>query len=72
MASHMDYATANEVSVMRQTNAINTSEMAVLKKNTPQRIRMFVWIEGQDVDCNSSAANQSIAIRLELAGSTGA
>lgn len=72
LGSHMNYATKDEVSVMKTTNAIREKEMVVLKKNVPQRIRMFVWIEGQDVDCNSNAANQNIAIRLELAGSTGA
>lgn len=72
LGSHMDYATKDEVSVIKTTNAIREKEMVVLKKNVPQRIRMFVWIEGQDVDCNSNAANQNIAIRLELAGSTGA
>lgn len=72
LGSHLDYATKDEVSVMKTTNAIREKEMVILKKNVPQRIRMFVWIEGQDVDCNANAANQNIAIRLELAGSTGA
>lgn len=54
-----------------RTNAVQDSYLVLLEKNVPQRIRMFVWIEGQDVDCSSSAAGQSIAIRLELSGSTG-
>ena len=39
-----------------------------LEKNVPQRIRMFVWIEGQDVDCQSLESGGSILLSLELAG----
>lgn len=41
-----------------------------LQKNIPQRIRMFIWLEGQDVDCNNDAAESGIAINIELAGSS--
>lgn len=43
-----------------------------LERNTPQRIRMFIWIEGQDVDCmNSSSVNPSgFSLSLELSGAT--
>jgi len=40
-----------------------------LEKNVPQRIRMFVWIEGEDVDCVGSTAASSLAFSIELAGS---
>lgn len=40
-----------------------------LEKDVPQRIRLFIWLEGQDVDCANSAAASSISLRLELAGS---
>lgn len=40
-----------------------------LEKNVPQRIRMFVWLEGQDVDCIDHTEASSFAIQLELAGS---
>ena len=40
-----------------------------LEKNTPQRIRMFIWLEGQDVDCVASGAGGAdFALTLELAG----
>lgn len=39
-----------------------------LERNVPQRIRMFIWIEGQDVDCLNAVAASSFAINLELAG----
>ena len=40
-----------------------------LKANQPQRIRLFVWLEGQDVDCTNDAQNALLGIHLELAGS---
>lgn len=40
-----------------------------LEKNVPQRIRLFIWLEGEDVDCVNSAAASSISLRMELAGS---
>lgn len=53
------------------SNVNQASQIVRLKKNVPQRIRMFVWIEGQDIDCNYFAADKTIALRLELAGSSG-
>ena len=40
-----------------------------LERNVPQRIRMFVWLEGQDVDCTNEATQSGLAISIELAGS---
>ena len=40
-----------------------------LERNVPQRIRMFVWLEGQDVDCTNEATQSALAISIELAGS---
>ncbi|MBR6682078.1 MAG: hypothetical protein IKL40_03740 [Clostridia bacterium] len=40
-----------------------------LEKNVPQKIRMFVWIEGQDIDYTSAFDNVDFAISIELAGS---
>lgn len=40
-----------------------------LEKNIPQRIRMFIWLEGQDVDCINGVSASSFALRIELAGS---
>lgn len=53
-----------------QANANESSTIVTLERNTPQRIRMFIWLEGQDVDCVSSTAVSSFALRIELAGST--
>ena len=39
-----------------------------LQRNIPQRIRMFIWLEGQDVDYTSKAAVSQFVLNLELAG----
>lgn len=41
--------------------------MIELEKNGPQRIRMFIWLEGQDVDCIEQIAGSSFAVNVELA-----
>ena len=45
-----------------------------LQANVPQRVRMYIWIEGQDVDCtNTSAVDQTqFSLGIELSGSEGA
>ena len=50
-------------------NATDDVFIVTLEKNVPQRIRMFVWLEGQDADCVNSAEASSFAFRIELAGS---
>ena len=51
-----------------------TEDVAIiqLEKNIPQRIRMFVWLEGQDVDCVDSDLLARFALNIELAGSNAA
>ena len=39
-----------------------------LEKNVPQRIRMFVWVEGKDPDCTNVKAGGGLLVNLELAG----
>ena len=38
-----------------------------LERNVPQRIRLFIWIEGQDVDCVDSVSSSRFAVNIELA-----
>ena len=45
------------------------NSLLTAEKNIPQRIRMFVWIEGQDVDCTEEAIALDFAMSVELAGS---
>lgn len=40
-----------------------------LERNVPQRIRMFIWLEGQDVDCTNDVKQSGVVVSIELAGS---
>lgn len=39
-----------------------------LERNVPQRIRMFIWLEGQDADCVDEVNSARFAVNIELAG----
>ena len=39
-----------------------------LERNKPQRIRMFIWLEGQDMDCIDGIDASRIAVNIEFAG----
>jgi len=49
--------------------ATDDAYIVKLERNVPQRIRMFIWLEGQDADCVNSAEASSLALCIELAGS---
>ena len=55
---------------MAKAGANESNSIVTLERNVPQRIRMFIWLEGQDVDCVSGASVSGFAMRIELAGST--
>lgn len=57
------------VSTLETGGATETTYITSLEANVPQRIRMFIWIEGQDVDCVSQVTSTSFAVGIELAGS---
>ena len=55
------------------SNLSTASEDVTLTRltgNVPQRIRLFVWLEGQDADCTNEAAGARLALNLELSGSS--
>lgn len=43
--------------------------ITTLQKDVPQRIRMFIWLEGQDADCVNHTLSSTFAVNIELAGS---
>ncbi len=67
-AASADTVSANTMSALTTGGATEDAYIVKLEKNVPQRIRMFIWLEGQDVDCASSAFADSFALSLELAG----
>lgn len=58
-----------ELETLNTAGATDGAYIVKLEKNVPQRIRMFVWIEGQDVDCVNQANTIDFALSVELAGS---
>lgn len=53
-----------------QSTTTSNAVIVELERDVPQRVRMYVWLEGQDVDCVREAALEYLAISIELAGST--
>lgn len=49
--------------------ATEDTKITTLWKNVPQRIRMFIWLEGQDADCVNHKELSGFSVSLELAGS---
>lgn len=64
------YLSETEIGTLLTTGgATDDVYITELVKNTPQRIRMFIWLEGQDADCVASGAGATyFALNLELAG----
>ena len=62
-------ADASQLTRLRTSGATEDVYIVKLRKNIPQRIRMFVWIEGQDADCTQMSEKVRFALSLELAGS---
>lgn len=63
-------ATAGELDTLDTAGATDDVYIIKLERNVPQRIRMFVWLEGQDVDCIDSVRASSFVVNIEFAGGT--
>lgn len=63
-------ATAEEFATLDSAGATEDEDIYIIKleRNVPQRIRMFIWLEGQDVDCVNSLEASRFAVNIELAG----
>ncbi len=59
-----------QVGGLRTSGATEDVVIIELEQNVPQRIRMFIWLEGQDIDCPASANSARFAVNIELAGGT--
>ena len=60
---------AQELQEIAQTaGATEDTHIVHLEKNIPQRIRMFIWLEGQDVDCVNVNQVLDLALSIEFAG----
>lgn len=61
---------AVQIEGLRKSGATEDVVIIELEQNVPQRIRMFIWLEGQDIDCPASANSARFAVNIELAGGT--
>lgn len=59
---------ATDLISLRTAGATDDQYITKLNANIPQRIRMFIWLEGQDVDCTQMVQGGRFALSLELAG----
>lgn len=69
MAGSSGIVDAGDLLRIDQAGATGDVYLTELTGGVPQKIRLFIWLEGQDVDCINSAVAGSFAISLELAGS---
>lgn len=63
-----EYIPQSELQTLGSSGATEDVDIVYLERNVPQRIRMFVYLEGQDVDCISSNSVKDLIVHLELAG----
>lgn len=57
-----------ELGTYKTAGATQDAVIVRLERNVPQRIRIFIWLEGQDADCTGAAENLRFAVNLQLAG----
>ena len=60
--------TAEQMATLDTAGATSDVYIIELERYVPQRIRMFIWLEGQDVDCVNTASASSFALSIGLAG----
>lgn len=60
--------TQEELQSFSTAGATDDIVIVELEKNVPQRIRMFIWLEGQDPDCVGFSESVRFCVGLELAG----
>jgi len=69
IAAQDKLAQSEELAQLSQSGATEDVYLTQLRSNVPQRIRMYIWLEGQDVDCVNLAATGGFVVSIELAGS---
>lgn len=61
---------AQDALALRNTaGATDDVYITTLHKDIPQRIRLFIWVEGQDADCENHVSDANLAVNIEFAGS---
>lgn len=60
---------AEQFAALDDSGATEDVFIIELERNVPQRIRLFIWLEGQDMDCVNGLSTDTFLLNLELAGS---
>ena len=63
-----DIITAEQLNTLDTAGATSDVYIIELERFVPQRIRMFIWLEGQDIDCVDSVNSARFTVNIELAG----
>jgi len=65
-------ASPEAMGLLDTSGATESVIISALERNSPQRIRVFVWLEGQDPDCSNigNVVVSNLSLGLELAGAT--
>ncbi|MCD8323373.1 MAG: hypothetical protein LUC32_00195 [Clostridiales bacterium] len=61
---------AADMSGLLLGGATEDVSIVTLQRDVPQRVRMFVWLEGQDADCVGGSAGSSLSVFVQLAGAS--
>ena len=67
--SYGDIVTPEQLDNLDQGGATEDVYIVKLERNVPQRIRMFIWLEGQDMDCVNGLSAAEFVLNIEFAGS---
>ena len=65
-----DWVSAEQLAQLETAGATDNVYIIELERNVPQRIRMYIWLEGQDADWDPYNAASSFVLNLEFAGGT--
>lgn len=57
---------------LKPTATTSRKELTTVTHGTIQKMRLFIWIEGQDIDCWNQVADGNLYVNLEFMGRGGA
>ena len=66
--SRNDNYTGHITNDLSATDLCSSVSLTTLKKDKPQKIRLYFWLEGQDVDCWNDIADTDFLVNLEFVG----
>lgn len=64
------YQAVGTVTPLEKAATTDDAVITTLQANKPQKIRMYIWVEGQDADATNVIAESDLLINIELAGAT--